>query len=39
MGQWPLLAAFGLVGLVAIAATGRQTLTAVRMSPALALRT
>jgi hypothetical protein len=39
MGQWPLLAAFGLVGVVAIAATGRQTLTAVRMSPALALRT
>jgi putative ABC transport system permease protein len=38
MGAWPLLYAFGCVGLVALAATSRHTLAAVRMSPALALR-
>jgi putative ABC transport system permease protein len=38
MGQWPLACACALVGLVALAATSRQTLAAVRMSPALALR-
>jgi hypothetical protein len=38
MGQWPLVFALALVGLVAIGATLRQTLAAVRMSPALALR-
>jgi putative ABC transport system permease protein len=38
MGAWPLLFAFGCVAVVALAATMRHTLTAVRMSPALALR-
>jgi ABC-type antimicrobial peptide transport system permease subunit len=38
MGAWPLLYAFGCVGAVALAATARHTLVAVRMSPALALR-
>ncbi len=38
MGAWPLLCAFACVALVALAATLRHTLTAVRMSPALALR-
>ncbi|HEU4376019.1 MAG TPA: ABC transporter permease [Telluria sp.] len=38
MGWWPLLYALGCVGLVALAATARHTLAAVRMSPALALR-
>ncbi|MDB5950013.1 MAG: hypothetical protein JWR65_1868 [Massilia sp.] len=38
LGWWPPLLALGCVGLVALAATGRHTLAAVRMSPALALR-
>jgi hypothetical protein len=38
MGQWPLAGALALVALVALAATWRQARTAVRMSPALALR-
>jgi ABC-type antimicrobial peptide transport system permease subunit len=38
MGWWPLLYSFGCVGLVALAATARHTLAAVRMSPVLALR-
>ena len=38
MGAWPLLYALGCVGLVALGATARHTLTAMRMSPALALR-
>jgi putative ABC transport system permease protein len=38
MGAWPLLCAFGCVGVVALAATARHTLAAMRMSPALALR-
>lgn len=38
MGQWPLVCAFVLIGLVGIAATARQTWHAARMSPALALR-
>jgi hypothetical protein len=38
MGQWPLAGAVALVALVGIGATARQTLTAVRISPALALR-
>jgi hypothetical protein len=38
MGAWPLLAALGLAVLVALLATARHTLAALRMSPALALR-
>jgi hypothetical protein len=38
MGQWPLAGAVALVALVGIGATARQTFTAARMSPALALR-
>jgi cell division protein FtsX len=38
MGGWPMLYALGCVALVALAATARHTLAAVRMSPALALR-
>jgi putative ABC transport system permease protein len=38
MGVWPLLCALACVGAVALAATARHTLVAVRMSPALALR-
>jgi hypothetical protein len=38
MGQWPLAGALALVTLVGIGATARQTLTAVRISPARALR-
>jgi hypothetical protein len=38
MGAWPLLAALTLAGLVALAATARHTLAALRISPALALR-
>jgi ABC-type antimicrobial peptide transport system permease subunit len=38
MGGWPMLYALGCVALVALAATARHTLVAVRMSPALALR-
>jgi putative ABC transport system permease protein len=38
MGAWPLLCALACVGAVALAATARHTLVAVRMSPALALR-
>jgi hypothetical protein len=38
MGPWPLAAALALVALVGAGATARQTLTAVRISPALALR-
>ena len=38
MGALPLLYALGCVGLVALGATARHTLAAVRMSPALALR-
>jgi putative ABC transport system permease protein len=37
MGGWPMLYALGGVALVALAATARHTLAAVRMSPALAL--
>jgi putative ABC transport system permease protein len=37
MGGWPMLYALGCVVLVALAATARHTLVAVRMSPALAL--
>lgn len=37
MGAWPLLFALACVGIVALAATARHTLVAVRMSPALAL--
>ncbi|MET0857770.1 MAG: FtsX-like permease family protein, partial [Telluria sp.] len=38
MGFWPLLWALACVGVVALAATARHTLAAVRISPALALR-
>ena len=38
LGWWPPLLALGCVGLVALAATARHTLAAVRMSPALALQ-
>jgi hypothetical protein len=38
MGIWPLLAAFGLALLVALAATARHTLAAVRIAPVEALR-
>jgi putative ABC transport system permease protein len=38
LGWWPPLLALGCVALVALAATARHTLAAVRMSPALALR-
>lgn len=38
MGAWPLLAALGLAALVALLATARHTLAALRVSPALALR-
>jgi putative ABC transport system permease protein len=38
MGPWPMIHSLLLVGLVALGATCRQTLVAVRMSPALALR-
>jgi hypothetical protein len=38
MGAWPLLAALLLAALVALLATARHTLAALRISPALALR-
>jgi ABC-type lipoprotein release transport system permease subunit len=38
MGAWPMMYSLLLVGLVAVGATCRQTLAAVRMPPALALR-
>lgn len=38
MGVWPLAAALLLAAMVALAATSRHTLAALRMSPALALR-
>jgi putative ABC transport system permease protein len=38
MGAWTLAAALGMALLVALLATTRHTLTALRMSPALALR-
>lgn len=38
IGAWPLLAALGCVGLVALASTVRHTLAAMRISPALALQ-
>lgn len=38
LGWWPPLLALGCVGLVALVATARHTLAAVRMSPALALQ-
>ncbi len=37
MGSWPLVYAFACVALVALAATARHTLAAVRMPPVLAL--
>lgn len=39
VGGWTLAAALGLVSLVTLAATVRHTLAALRISPALALRT
>ena len=38
MGAWPLVYAFACVALVALAATARHTLAAVRMPPVLALK-
>ena len=38
MGSWPLLAALALVAAVALAASSRHTVGAMRVSPALALR-
>jgi ABC-type antimicrobial peptide transport system permease subunit len=38
MGGWPMVYALGCIALVALAATARHTLAAVRMSPVLALR-
>jgi putative ABC transport system permease protein len=38
MGAWPLLCALACVALVALAATARHTVAAMRMSPAAALR-
>ena len=38
MGQWPLLAALALVSVVALVASARHTLAAMRMTPAAALR-
>jgi hypothetical protein len=38
MGAWPLLAALALAALVALLATSRHTVAALRISPALALR-
>ena len=38
MGAWPLLAALALAALVALLATARHTVAALRMSPVLALR-
>jgi ABC-type antimicrobial peptide transport system permease subunit len=38
MGAWPLAAAFGLALLVALAATARHTLAAIRIAPASAFQ-
>jgi predicted lysophospholipase L1 biosynthesis ABC-type transport system permease subunit len=39
MGWWPLVAALGVSAIVALAATARHTLAALRISPSLALQT
>jgi hypothetical protein len=39
MGWWPLVAALAVSAIVALAATARHTLAALRISPSLALQT